>query len=62
MFRVALAGAALAFVVLPVGAAARWALQTDPELGFRYSYPVEVFSAHRERRETLLPLFRLAII
>jgi hypothetical protein len=45
MFRSALACVALALVVLPAGAgASRWALQTDPDLGFRYSYPAEVFS------------------
>src|SRR5689334_9676119 len=45
MFHAALAGAALTLMVLPAGgAAARWALQRDPELGFRYSYPAEVFS------------------
>jgi hypothetical protein len=45
MFHAALAGAALTLAVLPAGgAAARWALQSDPELGFRYSYPAEVFS------------------
>ena len=45
MFQAALAGSALALVVLAAGeAAARWALQTDPELGFKYSYPTEVFS------------------
>ena len=36
---------ALAITGLPVGAAvSRWALQTDPDLGFSYSYPVEAFS------------------
>jgi hypothetical protein len=45
MFHAALAGAALTLTVFPAGgAAARWALQSDPELGFRYSYPAEVFS------------------
>ena len=45
MFQAALVGAALAFVVLPAGAeTSRWALQTDPDIGFRYSYPAEVFS------------------
>jgi len=38
------AGVVLALVLMSASeAAARWELQTDPELGFRYSYPAEVF-------------------
>lgn len=45
MVRAWLAVAALAFIVLPARAAvSHWELQTDPHLGFRYSYPSEVFS------------------
>jgi hypothetical protein len=36
--------AALALVVPAGTAAASWALQTDGDLGLRYSYPAEVFS------------------
>lgn len=44
-FLATLAGAALALAVLPAAEAAdRWALQTDPDIGFRYSYPANVFS------------------
>jgi len=43
-FRAVLVGVALA-VALPADAdASPWALQTDPDIGFRYSYPVEAFS------------------
>ena len=43
-FRAVLVGVALA-VALPAAAdASPWALQTDPDIGFRYSYPVEAFS------------------
>lgn len=45
MFRAVVAGAAFALFVLPAGAASRWAFKTDPHLGFRYSYPSQVFSA-----------------
>ena len=47
IFQALIASVGLA-IVLPAGdAAARWALQSDPELGFRYSYPAEVFSPLR---------------
>ena len=44
MFQAVVASAVFAFLVLPAGAASRWALKTDPHLGFRYSYPSPVFS------------------
>ena len=46
MFQATIVGVALALVVSSTAgtAAANWALQTDRELGFRYSYPAEVFS------------------
>jgi hypothetical protein len=45
ILQTAFVAAALAFVVLPARAASSpWASQTDPGLGFRYSYPSEVFS------------------
>ena len=44
IFRAVLVSVALA-VALPAAAdASPWALQTDPDIGFRYSYPVEAFS------------------
>jgi hypothetical protein len=45
VLKVAVTTAALALIPLPTGAAAEhWALQSDPQLGFRYSYPADVFS------------------
>ena len=40
MFQAGVASAVFAFLVLPAGAASRWAIETDPHLSFRYSYPV----------------------
>ena len=44
MFQAGVASAVFAFLVLPAGAASRWAIETDPHLSFRYSYPSQVFS------------------
>ena len=44
IFRSVLVGVALAVALPATAGASRWALQTDPGIGFRYSYPVEAFS------------------
>ena len=44
IFPVVILGTALAVASPGSADASRWALQTDPDIGFSYSYPVEVFS------------------